>query len=102
MKALLILFFAASFYYPCQKEVAITAKPKHPVKVDTINFTTQLQPIFVTRCSPCHFPGGKMYERLPFDKAETILGHQEGILRRIKDEKENSLIRQYIEQRKVK
>jgi hypothetical protein len=41
-----------------------------------------------------------MYERLPFDKDTTIVGHEEVVLRRIKDEKENSLIKQYIQQQK--
>jgi len=39
-----------------------------------------------------------MYERLPFDKDTTIVNHGEAILRRIKEEKENELIKQYIQQ----
>ena len=63
-----------------------------------IIFEKQIQPILVNHCSPCHFTGGKMYEKLPFDKPETILTHQPGILRRIKDEKESTLIKQFVEQ----
>jgi hypothetical protein len=66
-----------------------------------IDFKTQVQPIFKTNCSPCHFPGGKLYEKLPFDKAETILHHQAGILKRIKKEEEVKLIKQFAEQNKV-
>jgi hypothetical protein len=64
---------------------------------DTIHFASQIQPILVKNCSPCHFTGGKMYERMPFDKDTTIINHQAGILRRIKGE-ENTLIRSFIEQ----
>ena len=71
-------------------------EPKH----DTIQFASQIQPILVNRCSPCHFPGGKMYERLPFDKPETILNLNERLLKRIKDEKENSLITSFIDENK--
>jgi len=39
-----------------------------------------------------------MYERLPFDKDSTIVAHGEGILRRIKEEQEKELIKQYIQQ----
>ena len=68
---------------------------------DTIQFASQIQPILVSHCSPCHFPGGKMYERLPFDKAETILKLNEArLLMRIKDEKEKSLITAFIEENK--
>ena len=65
---------------------------------DTIQFASQIQPILVKNCSPCHFTGGKMYERMPFDKDTTIINHKTGILRRIKGE-ENILIKSFVEQR---
>ena len=67
---------------------------------DTISFTLQIQPILVNRCSPCHFTGGKMYEKLPFDKGETIVNHDVALLRRIKDEKEKVLIQKFIGEQK--
>ena len=66
---------------------------------DTIHFVSQIQPILVKNCSPCHFTGGKMYERMPFDKDTTIINHQTGILKRIKGE-EIFLIKTFIEQNK--
>lgn len=69
---------------------------------DTIHFTTHIQPILVSHCSPCHFTGGKMYERLPFDKDTTIINHSAGIRKRIKDEKENMLIREFVGQQTKK
>lgn len=63
---------------------------------DTISFSAQIEPILKTRCSPCHFPGGKMYEKLPFDQPKTIIDHQEVILKRIKDENESALFRQFL------
>jgi hypothetical protein len=47
-------------------------------------FASSVRPILEAHCTPCHFPGGKMYERLPFDKAETLASHREGALRRLK------------------
>jgi hypothetical protein len=67
---------------------------------DKINFEKQVKPIFVKNCSPCHFTGGKMYERLPFDKDTTIINHNEKILRRIKDEEENTILKNFIHQNK--
>ncbi|HET9745109.1 MAG TPA: hypothetical protein VFP97_05295 [Chitinophagaceae bacterium] len=64
---------------------------------DTIDFMKQVQPILIKNCSPCHFTGGKMYEKMPFDKDTTIINHESGILRRIKGE-ENSLIKTFIQQ----
>lgn len=68
---------------------------------DTIDFFKQIQPVLINHCSPCHFPGGKMYERLPFDKDTTIINHEAGILRRIKGQ-ENNLISSFIQQHKLK
>jgi hypothetical protein len=64
---------------------------------DTIHFASQIQPILVKNCSPCHFTGGKMYERMPFDKDTTIINHEKGILKRIKGD-ENTLLRSFIQQ----
>ena len=73
-------------------------KPKLTLN-DTINFYSQVQPILVAHCSPCHFTGGKMYARMPFDKDTTIINHETGILRRVKGD-DNVLIRNFILQNK--
>ena len=108
MKMLLICVFVATSLLVVINNKSITALANPHEKIfsidsippDTIDFATQIKPILVSHCSPCHFPGGKMYERLPFDKDTTIVGHEEAVLRRIKDEKENALIKQYIQQQK--
>ena len=64
----------------------------------TVSFDTDVLPILKSSCNPCHFPGGKMYERLPFDKPATILGHSDGILKRIKKEEQAAIIRQFVSQ----
>lgn len=62
-----------------------------------IDFGKNIAPL-VARCQPCHFAGGKMYAQLPFDKPETIrkLGTQ--LFSRIKDEKEQALLRKFFAQ----
>jgi hypothetical protein len=104
MKALLICVLASALLFVEVKNkstnIPVKSSSRDSIPSDTIDFTTQVKPILVSHCSPCHFSGGKMYERLPFDKDTTIVGHEEVVLRRIKDEKENSLIKQYIQQQK--
>jgi len=75
----------------------VSAK-KMIVLKDTIDFATQVQPILVKNCSPCHFAGGKMYERMPFDKDTTIMNHQSAILKRIKGD-DNALIKSFVGQK---
>jgi cytochrome c553 len=47
-------------------------------------FASTVRPVLAAKCTPCHEPGGKMYERLPFDRGETIASHREGVLKRLK------------------
>lgn len=64
----------------------------------SITFGDDIQPILQARCVPCHFPGGKMYSRMPFDTVKTLLEHQEGITRRIKDPAEAEKLKQFLSQ----
>jgi hypothetical protein len=65
---------------------------------DTVNYNTQVMPLLQKKCSPCHFPGGKMYAKMPFDKSTTIISHEAGVLKRFSDEKELALVKQFIHQ----
>ncbi len=61
-----------------------------------VDFKTQIRPILEQRCQPCHFEGGKMYGRLPFDRPETITKLGTKLFTRIHDEKQRELIRQFL------
>jgi hypothetical protein len=74
-------------------EASSTSVPK--ARVD---FDTQLKPIFQSRCMPCHFSGGQMYERLPFDRGETIRKLGTRLFSRIKKEDERQLLEQFLTQ----
>jgi hypothetical protein len=71
----------------------ISSAPK--VRVD---FDTQLKPIFQAKCMPCHFSGGQVYDRLPFDKPATIRKLGTRLFTRIKDENERRLIEDFLTQ----
>lgn len=73
--------------------VATSATTK--VKVD---FDTQLKPIFQSKCMPCHFPGGQMYDKLPFDKPATIRKLGTRLFTRIKEENDRRLIEDFLGQ----
>ena len=69
--------------------------PGRPAPVD---FAAQVLPLLQQKCSPCHFQGGRMYDRLPFDQEGTIrvLGTQ--MFSRLRDPLDQELIRTYLEQ----
>src|SRR5260221_8242338 len=52
-----------------RQEFASFANPSAVKKPD---FESEIRPIFQVRCQPCHFQGGKVYDKMPFDKPETI------------------------------
>ncbi len=56
----------------------------------------QVLPIFESRCSPCHFPGGSMHERLPFERAATIRALGTKLFTRIKDPADQALILRFL------
>ncbi|MBP6827542.1 MAG: hypothetical protein KA165_13355 [Saprospiraceae bacterium] len=110
MKLFCILLFCGMAFCLPVKNKSLTVEPEVIVppsygtsageaaaaKTDSVHFATQIQPILQSHCNPCHFPGGKMYEKMPFDQGKTVVGHLEGMLRRIKDEGEVSLLKRYV------
>ena len=59
-------------------------------------FEDAVLPILLQRCSPCHFAGGKMYERLPFDQPGTIQVLGTALFTRIRAEEERQSIRDFL------
>jgi len=64
-----------------------------------VDFDTQIKPILQQRCQPCHFSGGAQYAHLPFDKPETIHKLGTRLFTRLKEQKEQELIRQFLAQK---
>jgi hypothetical protein len=59
-------------------------------------FASDIRPMLESSCQPCHFQGGKMYEKLPFDKAETITKLGTKLFTRIKNEDQQCVIREFL------
>jgi hypothetical protein len=61
-----------------------------------VSFEKSVLPILEARCRPCHFPGGKMYARLPFDCPRTarLLGTK--LFTRIRSESDQAAIRIFL------
>jgi hypothetical protein len=62
----------------------------------SVEFEDKVLPILQAKCSPCHFPGGKMYQRLPFDRQETIRFLGTDLFTRLKDEGDQATIRSFL------
>jgi hypothetical protein len=101
MKITLIILLCFLLFQTCFKKAAkniVSNNTYVQQPGEKINFEKEVMPILVKNCSPCHFTGGKMYDQLPFDRDTTLLNHQAGILRRIKNEGENALLKKFVAQ----
>lgn len=81
-------------------QAAVLPQPERqpPKPAAGVNFDRDIAPIFANRCQPCHFPGGKMYERLPFDKAATIRRLGSALFTRIKEKDERARIQAFLDE----
>jgi hypothetical protein len=83
---------------PAATETSAPAPATGPGRPAPVDFAAQVLPLLQQKCSPCHFQGGRMYDRLPFDQEGTIrvLGTQ--MFSRLRDPLDQELIRTYLEQ----
>jgi hypothetical protein len=104
---LLMLVLVAVTSYSCGKSFqsasitpTVTAKELRSVSNSTnkVDFTNDVEPLLRSKCQPCHFSGGKVYEKLPFDRAETIKKLGTKLFTRIHDENERKIINEFLSQ----
>lgn len=76
-----------------ERQAAKAPEPAAPAAPD---FDRDVKPILEKQCTPCHFTGGVMYEKLPFDRAETIRHLGEKLFTRIKAPQEQAAIRAFL------
>lgn len=89
---------------PASEAAADTERSPEPAslaepvaEVPSSGFEAEVRPILESRCRPCHFEGGKVYDRYPFDRPETtrLLGAK--LFTRIRDEQERTTIERFLE-----
>ena len=77
-------------------KLVLAASPSAPKA--HVDFDTQVKPMLQSTCRPCHFSGGQMYERLPFDKPATIRQLGTRLFTRIKEEDKRRLLEDFLAQ----
>jgi hypothetical protein len=70
--------------------------PAPAVSAAAPDFDRDVKPILEKQCRPCHFTGGVMYEKLPFDRAETIRQLGEKLFTRIRAPDDQATIRSFL------
>lgn len=82
------------------KLIAATVAPS-PAEPDSPRvdyFNANVLPLLEKQCQPCHFKGGKVFAKLPFDEPKTIRLLGTKLFTRIHDEKEQAVIRTFLAQ----
>jgi len=74
-----------------QEQKTVTAR-------DTVyTFQKDISPLLQSNCKPCHFPGGKVYDKLPFDDYKTVVSLGKKLNTRLKQKKQQAIINRWIE-----
>ena len=89
------LFLTLTLVMAMALAASTKSEPAPPVEFDK-----DIEPILTAKCQPCHFPGGTMYAKRPFDKPATIVALGEKLFTRIKDEKQRTIIRAFLAESK--
>ena len=92
----LLLVESGSIVKPARPAVTVVAAASAATPKARVDFETQLKPIFKSKCMPCHFEGGQMYDRLPFDQPVTIRKLGTRLFTRIKEENDRRLIEDFL------
>jgi hypothetical protein len=61
-------------------------KPLSPNQEAVVTFKDSISPVLNKNCTPCHFKGGKVYKKLPFDRYETVRALGKKLNTRLKGE----------------
>jgi hypothetical protein len=62
----------------------------------TVTFTADIAPLLAAKCQPCHFKGGKVFDKLPFDQYKTVVKIAPRLNTRLKG-KDGELVARWIE-----
>ncbi|MBI3131883.1 MAG: hypothetical protein HYZ13_11205 [Acidobacteria bacterium] len=62
----------------------------------TSTFPTHVRPLLQSKCMPCHFEGGTMYAKLPFDRPAPVRALGEKLFTRLKDPAEQKVIQTFL------
>jgi len=66
-------------------------------KPKPVTFTADIAPLLAAKCQPCHFEGGKVFDKLPFDQYQTVVKIAPRLHTRLKGDDEH-LVARWIEQ----
>jgi len=89
------LFLASCIEHKTPPANYKASTPQTNTTVKTADFAG-VKEMLSRNCTPCHEPGGKMYERMPFDNPDVVRSHSEPILKRIDKPEDKKLMEDWL------
>jgi len=68
----------------------------HASQSKPVTFKGDIAPLLNEKCQPCHFKGGKVFDKLPFDQYQTVVKVASRLNTRLKG-KDAELVARWIE-----
>lgn len=63
----------------------------------TVTFGASIAPLLKANCTPCHFPGGVVFEKYPFEDYETVFALRKKLGTRLKEPEQQALLARWLE-----
>ena len=76
--------------------VSILCSQDSIVAKRSASFTSDIAPILSKNCQPCHFPGGKVFAKLPFENYFTVKKLGLKLNTRFKKEEQQTLVKSWV------
>ena len=63
---------------------------------EIVSFKSGVAPLLVKNCQPCHFPGGKVFAKLPFEDYLTVKKLGLKLNTRFKEKEQQTLVKAWV------
>ncbi len=95
MNTILFSFLVATS--PTQQVGRDDAAVGRSLSDSAITFTNSIALLLKANCAPCHFPGGTVYEKYPFELYETAFTLRKKLGTRLKETEQQALLARWLQ-----
>ncbi len=91
------LFFILSVLLPSSSHLQGSLDSPTSSVDSVATFQSDIAPLLKSNCTPCHFPGGKMYQEYPFDDYSTVHRLRKRLHTRLEKPEQKAILTRWID-----
>jgi len=95
MNLVLVYLLAVSLEPPSARQSDTV--PRFVPADSSVTFTTSIAPLLKANCTPCHFSGGTVFEKYPFELYETAFTLRTKLGTRLKEPDQQALLARWLQ-----